>query len=92
MTALPAPAWARCATIIVHYLSNIAVDPHRGFELTNTGRIAATEDPDAQRAMVAELVDWIDALDLSDIQLDNLDKQLVAGELPTLRQLREELE
>lgn len=75
---------------VVRFLSTIAMDPHLYFEQKLSAEIQSSESTEELAERLAQLVAWLDRLELSDVQLRRLDAELRAEGLPTRATMRQE--
>jgi hypothetical protein len=75
-------------TCIIGFLSSHATDPHLYFELRMGREVSAANSPDELIGLAAQLLDWVETLDLPAQQMGRLDTMLSAERLPSFSAIR----
>jgi len=74
---------------VVRFLSTIAMDPHLYVEQKLSAEIQASESTVELTERLAQLVAWLDRMELPASQLQRLDTELRAEGLPSLATMRQ---
>jgi hypothetical protein len=78
----------RFALTVVRFMSTVAMDPHLYFEQKMSAEISAAATNDELISRVDQLLDWVDAIELTDAQVRRMDAELAAEGLPRYSQVR----
>ncbi len=87
-TATSLAALQRFCEQVVRFMSTVAMDPHLYFQHKLTGQIASAESLEDVTRLMGGLVDWVDSIGLTEVQIERLDGQLGELALPTFSLMR----